>query len=858
MACPARRLPYLAAAAAALVAALAPRPAHALDHCGQVTTNQAWSQADNPHDVCSAGLTVRGSTLSIQPGAIVRFNEGANLVVDAGAALVAVGDAQNAPIRFVSLQRTGTPGFWGQIRFERGALTSTIESALISHGGKDNRPMVEVRGTGTDLFNVAFSQSAAAPLAFSAAALGPSTERAGSVTTRDQRCSLIRFSQVGQSHIEVDAGDAVDITADATWASFCQPYRVNGMITIAGPVDLAPTLTLNPGVQLRFDAAGGIHTGLSADQPGHLVASGSVDVLEHVVLTGQTETPGSWRGIELTEFSTIDNSLINVDVAYGGSDDAAMIRVRDPRALALDLTMRHAKGYPLELPSTAVDTFLGGLVVGKVRQPPIRDNGVDRALVRAKDIAVDVTRSAVWGNIGVPYEVDGDLTVASDQGAAGQPAQFRILPGATLLFADGAALRIADPAGPRARFAAGPLPAEPLASHSARAAIGAGAALAPDDAAAAQGGDIVLGALSGGPAGWQGLVIADTAVEVLLEGVRIEHGGRDGAMVQWGKVRGSVTRSTFSGAAGYPLTLPLSHIDAVMGAHQQVPLNRNRYEGNGVDRILVTTAGSELTQRQITLADPGAGIEFDGDADFGGTSAPLVDIDAGVRLFLRGGKALRIGAGDRRANVRLNDARGATTVEVHAAEPGQPHAGVIVDTGSSLREAEDAAVSLTVDGGGAGEALVTVRGALELVGLTITGDALSAGATGLRVGDGGEATVEGPRLSRLAVGAAAAAGGRLVLQKGWITECSQWGVRNEDPSRCSTAALIWWGHAEGPNDPSDAEDGCMNIANDTTGAKVSDDVDWAGYAIDDALTPVGGIQGKKTAYLPVAWRTAGR
>ncbi len=853
MACPARRLHLLAAAAAALCA-LAPRPALALDHCGQVTTNQAWSQADNPHDICSAGLTVRGSTLSIQPGAIIRFNEGASLIIDAGAALVAVGDAQNAPIRFVSLQRTGTPGYWGQIRFERDALTSTIESAVISHGGKDNRPMVEVRGTATDLFNVAFTQSAAAPLAFAASALGPSTERAGSVTTRDQRCSLIRFSQVGQSHIEVDASDAVDIAADATWASFCQPYRVNGMVTVAGPVDLAPTLTLNPGVQLRFDAEGGIHTGLSADQPGHLVASGSVDVLEHVVLTGQTEAPGSWRGIELTEHSTIDNSLINVDVLYGGSDDAAMIRVRDPRALALDLTMRHAKRYPLELPSTAVDTFLGGLVVGKVRQPPIQDNGVDRALVRAKDIAVDVARSAVWGNIGAPYEIDGDLTVASDQGAEGLPAQFRILPGAMLLFADGAALRIGDPAGPRARFAAGPLPAEPLAARAAQAAVGAGAALAPDDAAAAQGGDIVLGALSGGPAGWQGLVIADTAVEVLLEGVRVENGGRDGAMVQWGKVRGSVTRSTFRGAAGYPLTLPLSHVDAVMGAHQQVMVNRNQYEGNGVDRILVQTAGSELAQRQVVLADPGAGVEFDGDVMLGGTSAPLIDVDAGVRFYLRGGKAMRIGLGPRQANVRLNEARGATAVEVHAAQPGQPHAGLVIDEGSSLREDDDAAVGLVVDGGGAGEAFVTVRGVLELVGLTVTGDALSTGATGLLVAGGGEATIEGPRLSQLAVGARAAEGARLILQKGWITACSQWGVVNEDASRCSTAARIWWGDAGGPLDPSAAEDGCMNVANETAGTRVSDDVDWAGYAIDEQLTPVGGIQGSKKAFLPFARR----
>ena len=90
--------PLLLAASAALatVAALAPRPALALDHCGQVTTNQTWSSADNPHDICAEGVSIRNSTLRVLPGALVRFHEGANLVIESGAGMVAVGDAECA------------------------------------------------------------------------------------------------------------------------------------------------------------------------------------------------------------------------------------------------------------------------------------------------------------------------------------------------------------------------------------------------------------------------------------------------------------------------------------------------------------------------------------------------------------------------------------------------------------------------------------------------------------------------------------------------------------------------------------------------------------------------------------------
>lgn len=323
-------------------------------------------------------------------------------------------------------------------------------------------------------------------------------------------------------------------------------------------------------------------------------------------------------------------------------------------------------------------------------------------------------------------------------------------------------------------------------------------------------------------------------------------------MVQWGRARGSITKCTFSGAAGYPISLPLSHIDVIAGADQQSAVRRNRFEGNGVDRVLVRT-GSEVTERHVTLASPGAGIEFDGDVLFAGSVSPLIDMDAGLDFYLRGGKTFKVGEGGIRASVRLNDSRGADRIRFLAAEPGKPHGGLQIGAGSSLRDAEDATVAVEVTGAGAGVAFVKVAGGLEVAGLTVTGDALSAGATGVLVEDGGEATVAGPRLSKLAIGVHVQPGGRIVLQNGWITECSQWGVLNEDATRCPKATLIWWGDEKGPLDASDARDNCMNIANPSAGTKVSDYVDWEGYAIDSDLTPFGGVSGKKRAYLPIGW-----
>ena len=70
----------------------------------------------------------------------------------------------------------------------------------------------------------------------------------------------------------------------------------------------------------------------------------------------------------------------------------------------------------------------------------------------------------------------------------------------------------------------------------------------------------------------------------------------------------------------------------------------------------------------------------------------------------------------------------------------------------------------------------------------------------------------------------------------------EWGLRNDDPTLCLKTPLVYWGNALGPDDPSDAEDGCLNGGNaNPDGDKVSDDVDWWPYAVDTSWRPSSGL-----------------
>jgi len=812
----ARRVGTLGIGLALALAALAvPRAAAALDHCGDITRNETWSPFDNPH-IITCDVTVRNSTLTLQPGTFVQIAEGADLILATGAKLDARGTA-DTPINIVGATRNQTPGFWGQIRLEPGSLLSALNYAIVTGGGHDGVPMVDVRGEGLEMAFVNSRLSGDVPLAFAAATLGPSLAAAGGVSVG--RCEVIAFSSVGTEFIHVYADAEVDITQDADWSEFCMPYRVDGPLVIGS--EESPTLTLNPGVELKFVEDGEIVAGIDADRPGQLNLNGSVD--QRVVLAGLEEGPGSWGGVTLSEHG-FGSFLIHAMLRDGGRGGRAMLRVKDPGASSIEVFARGAEAYPIAIDAKAVGSFFGEVVAPP--EPLIAENGIDRVLVIADEEEPDVPSSATWGDIGVPYEVRGDLLVAGLE----RTATLSLQAGAELWFDGEETLTIGDPELGAGGFV--------VRASTARPAILRGAEEVPGS--------------------WGGLRLVEAPEAVVVEGLAVRHGGAGGdteaAMVEWGDVRGTVIHSTFEGAAGYPLRILLTRVSAVMGEEQVEESQRNTFRDNGLDRILVEV-DSRLTERSSKWPDPGAPVEFDDDVLVAATGVPLIEAYAGLRLLMRPGKTFGLGVDrDSRAVIRLLDSRVGDRVVFGAAdEDGAGWDGLRVNE-SSILETRGDDVLLEIGGLAAdGEGLRVADGRVVLDGLSIEGD--GGEATGIHVTQGGEVEVTAPRLTGLAVGALASEGGRLVLQSGWIEGNAEYGVKNEDAALCQTANLIWWGSPDGPNDPSAAEDGCMDSANESDGDLVSDDIDWAGYAIDEDLTPVGGIVGrKKVVFLPVGWR----
>jgi len=103
-----------------------------------------------------------------------------------------------------------------------------------------------------------------------------------------------------------------DITTDQTWTEGTL-YRVTNYISI----NSGAKLTIEPGVTVEFAEDAGLK--VSSDN-SVLVAAGTQD--KPVILTGQQEIRGYWRGVFIGS-SSVDNIMEHVDISYGGSTNMA-------------------------------------------------------------------------------------------------------------------------------------------------------------------------------------------------------------------------------------------------------------------------------------------------------------------------------------------------------------------------------------------------------------------------------------------------------------------------------------------------------------------------------------------------------
>jgi len=388
---------------------------------GIIDADTVWTTAGSPYIVTS-NITVKGtdgpdaiSTLTIEPGVIVKFNSYKSLEIGASSVVPGALNAQGSitePIVFTSSQANPSPGDWYYVRFSNTAddATSVMTHCVVEYGGYNNGAIyldqasptlnhVTVRDSKSSgikiqtgeptIENCTFLSSQNYDLYYTGTVGGSvsgSTINSGIYLLAtgnvsfsgntiayndsfpikiypDNVGSLVSsstFNNVGVSSIIQVTSSGRTISHDATWTA-AVPYAIAGDLTVKGTdgPDGITTLTIEPGAVVKFSASASMNIGGSSGDPGALIAQGTAS--EPIVFTSNktTPAPGDWYYIRF--FNTADDGTTALEhcvVEYGGSGGQGALNIQEASPTLRNTIVTDSASYGIRLSTGApiIDT----------------------------------------------------------------------------------------------------------------------------------------------------------------------------------------------------------------------------------------------------------------------------------------------------------------------------------------------------------------------------------------------------------------------------------------------------------------------------------------------------------------------
>lgn len=362
-------------------------------------------------------LYVRGATLTLEPGAVLRFPTGGGIYLEPGGRLVAQGESDStrhvvftasdsgwAGI-FVSRQSDGIQLSWCDI--ESGGLGQEAALVLEKGGARITHTRIDTSWS----WGVYIARGAA-PETFSDNTITRGAQGPVYVEDPNDLASLGLGDYTGNAYDAIVVGGG-RLTRSARWSAPGVPYVFEGSLEI-GDWDNTPVLEIADSASLAFPPYEGLFVGRF--RPGGLQA--------RAVTFMATDPENPWLGIEIGEEAQ-RVVLEECAVMDGGANGfgnlylhgATQVRVRNS-------WIAYSASYGVYLAADA--TFLefqGNTVTGSALAPLYLESpealgqiGSGDYTGNAQDLIVlgggDLTQSAIWRNLGVPVALEGSLSLS--------------------------------------------------------------------------------------------------------------------------------------------------------------------------------------------------------------------------------------------------------------------------------------------------------------------------------------------------------------------------------------------------------------------------------------------------------------
>lgn len=327
------------------VVTCAPTSGPGTEH-SSVSGDEIWTAESGPHRI-TTGIDVReGSTLTIEPCAVVELDEAGSILVEGTL------DARGEDGRPIAFKPREAGKRWRKIEVRKGSLRlayATVEGGGALNGGRPTQEgMIDVRGDQNEPAQPIFDarhvtlRGSEAPAVWLREGGGFTAESTEVVVTGGATYPMVvwgralrtlptgRFSGNARDVIVIPGSvGRDDIKEDTVVRKLDVPYQVGsdidqGELRVEGTTT-APLLTLEAGVELRFvpRAVLKIHSGTSGPAKGALAIRGTA--AQPVTLTSAAATPvaGDWVGVWLGGVPDARTSIEHAVIRFAGGVSGA-------------------------------------------------------------------------------------------------------------------------------------------------------------------------------------------------------------------------------------------------------------------------------------------------------------------------------------------------------------------------------------------------------------------------------------------------------------------------------------------------------------------------------------------------------
>lgn len=486
---------------------------------GRISSDTTWTLAGSPYIVTGTINVYQSSsavaTLTIEPGVTVKFDTGTginigHITTSYRGALDAQGTATD-PISFTSSAQNPQPGDWRGIAFyyETDDIATRLDHCIVEYGGHTTNANLYFDRASPSVINSIIRYSSANGVYISKASPTIGDVGSGNTISDNGSNGIETYDKSSQPkivdnelsnnssyamyiHPEFDTvagnngiGNGVDavglqagrIDQDITWRKNDLPYCVVGDIGVYKTSYTTATLTIEPGVIVKFSAGKGLTIAhLTTSYKGALNAQGTAEAPIVFTSMAASPQPGDWKGIAF--YYTTDATATILDhciVEYGGLTNNSNLYFDRTSPTVINSTIRYSstngiyisKASPVIGETDAGNTISNNGANGietydKSSHPKIVDNvfsenasytmliypetvevtgnagqgnGVDAIGVQPGTIDQDIS----WAQNSMPYCVTGDVYVLNTRGL--KPI-LTVKPGVTVRFEEGTGLTI--------------------------------------------------------------------------------------------------------------------------------------------------------------------------------------------------------------------------------------------------------------------------------------------------------------------------------------------------------------------------------------------------------------------------------